>query len=130
MRSSPKTYAALLLRLTVSVEHEEDLKKRLNAFLHYIETRHDTHLLKKIFRLFKERFAEIYGLQRFDMEFASLEDQERSIKELERKFDAKTSIFTKRVNPKLIGGVRIIHNNTHLIDSSFDGLVYQLYKSL
>ncbi len=129
MRSSPKTYATLLLRLVASAEHEEDLEKRLDTFLRYVEARHDIHLLKRALRLFNEKFIETYGLQRFDVEFASVKDREDSMKELEQRFDAKTAVFTGRVNSKLISGVRIIHNDTHLIDSSFDGLVYQLLKS-
>lgn len=128
MRSSPETYATLLLNLTASTEHEEDLKERLDMFLRYLQARHDLHLLKKILRLFTEKFLKANGLQRFEVESTSMENEE-PMKELERRFDPKTFVFTGRTNPKLISGVRMIHNDTRLIDSSFDGLVYQLLQS-
>lgn len=130
MKTSPRQYASALFVITESRSGEE-LRKAIKQFVKLLALKKDLGQANKII----SRFTEIYNQEN---NLASLEIKSarplssKTLSEIEAVFkkELEQNIeITETIDPKLLGGLLIRHQDT-VIDGSLAGILNNLRKSL
>ena len=127
MRYPIKKYAQALYESTVGKsEHEQE--KISKAFVALLAAYNDSSLLSRIIEYYSRVRRRSEGLTKVDLTTAD----KASVKiktELKKKLGERLEIDEK-IDPNVLGGIKLIINDEYLIDGTFQSRVERLHQAL
>lgn len=126
MRYSVKKYTEALYEAVKGVRVSEQ-EKLVEVFISLITRYNDRSLLPRIIEHYGKLRRKKEGISKVEITMAKKVPAKVKL-EIERKVGE--SEIVEKIDPEVLGGVKLIINDEYLIDGTFQGRVEKLYKSL
>lgn len=126
-------YVEILYKVVSDSKNEKELEKNINSFLEFVSSENDVHLLKKIYVSFSNRFSKRENVERVMLEYGENGgDDAKIVKQVRKLYEniGKEALIESRANKNLISGIRIIENDSRLIEASFNKSLNQLFNQV
>ena len=131
MNQTIKNYAMILESIAREHADKPDFAQHILAFLEWVHSRNDTKLLAKIYRMLERNVFAKYAIVPVEAEFGSeAKDNQKFIASLEKKGKKEGVAYavTTKINPNLLGGVRLRFGDEYVTDVSINGVLRQMFK--